>query len=523
MEAIILAAGKGTRMSTKVPLVLHRLAEMPLISHAIHALLENAAFTQITVVVSSSDRDATAEVVTAEFPDTTFNFVLQPDTEERRDCISATAAGLQGIKSGPNALVAVLPANIPLLRPVIRNLLHCAPASLDSMPSGEGLGRSQSAQSPAAAPVKPPGTVPANGAPGSEQPPERVYSKHFASHFKSAWQPNHSGAACCSDGPILIARSSFLSHRVQEALMNADRTHLDTLLRDYSKADPSNCLVLSSAQHLLRPVTTRRLLAATEQDLKSQKMAELGEEGVTFRDPLGTYIGPLVRIGMDSVIGVGVQLYGKTRIGCNVRVDGPTVLNNAIIGDGCHIRAFTTIEDAVMEAEANAGPYARLRVGTRLESHSYVGNFVETKNVHLSQNSLACHLTYLGDAHVGPRSNIGAGTITCNFDGAGKNSTRIGSGAFVGSNTTLVAPVHVGDDTLIAAGSVITQDVAPGAAAFGRARQSTREGSAAAIRQKANARHGPQQVPAADAAQQNGELSASNSIVITPQDDEASE
>ena len=253
----------------------------------------------------STQSSSAGQVVTAEFPNTRFSFVDQSDSESERDPISATAAGLQAIRSGPDALVAVIPGNAPQLRPVIHNLLNCCPTHLSPTPAPD----SDPQPSPTAAAQAP--QDPSNAA----SPPQRKYSSHFAGHFKLAWQPNQPGAFCCTDGPILVARASFLSHHMQEALMSQKgRINLDATFRECARADPANCLLLSSSPHLLRPVTTRHALTIAEQELKTQLMAELGEKGVTFRDLVGTFLGPLVRIGRDSVIGPGVQLYGRTQV-----------------------------------------------------------------------------------------------------------------------------------------------------------------------------------------------------------------
>ena len=191
-----------------------------------------------------------------------------------------------------------------------------------------------------------------------------------------------------------------------------------------------------------------------------------------------------VRLSQDVVIGAGVQLRGSTSIEENVVVEGPAVLLNATVESDVKIKSFSHLENVLVGAAAEVGPYARLRPGTVLEPSSKVGNFVELKNTKLGQLSKVNHLAYVGDSDIGVSANIGAGTITCNYDGAKKHKTIVGDGAFVGSNSTLVAPVKIGQGAYVAAGSTITQDVSSDALAFGRSRQSERSGYAKDLKSK---------------------------------------
>ena len=218
-------------------------------------------------------------------------------------------------------------------------------------------------------------------------------------------------------------------------------------------------------------VNSQEDLARVERLYRARFIQGLQGKGVRFLDPEGTFIDADVNIAKDVVIGVGVQLRAGTRIKVGAVIEGPTVLEDTTVGQGAYIYPFTHALGAVLEAGVSVGPFARLRPGTVLKRNSKVGNFVELKNTTLGREAKAGHLAYLGDAEIGSSCNIGAGTITCNYDGTHKHKTIMGRGAFVGSNSTLVAPVVLGKKSYIAAGSVITKDVGDESLAFGRTRQ----------------------------------------------------
>jgi bifunctional UDP-N-acetylglucosamine pyrophosphorylase/glucosamine-1-phosphate N-acetyltransferase len=182
------------------------------------------------------------------------------------------------------------------------------------------------------------------------------------------------------------------------------------------------------------------------------------------------------RVGMDTVIGPFAQVLGKTTIGENCRIGACSIVHDAEIGDEVEIGPFTMVSRSVVERGAIVGPFARLRLENHVGEGAHVGNFVELKKTHLGAGAKAHHLAYLGDSRIGAKANIGAGTITCNYDGFEKRRTTIGKGAFIGSNSTLVAPLEIGDGAYTAAGSVITEAVPPDALAVGRARQVVKEG-----------------------------------------------
>ena len=191
-----------------------------------------------------------------------------------------------------------------------------------------------------------------------------------------------------------------------------------------------------------------------------------------------------MRIGEDSIVGPFAQILGKTEIGEDSRIGACSIVENSKLGDRVQVNPFTSIVDSQVQADAQIGPFARLRPGNRVGPGAHIGNFVELKNTQFGAGAKANHLAYLGDAEIGDKTNIGAGTITCNYDGAQKHRTRIGKEVFVGSNSTLVAPIEIGDESYIGAGSVITDAVPKDALALGRARQVVKEGWAAKRKKK---------------------------------------
>jgi bifunctional UDP-N-acetylglucosamine pyrophosphorylase / glucosamine-1-phosphate N-acetyltransferase len=211
-----------------------------------------------------------------------------------------------------------------------------------------------------------------------------------------------------------------------------------------------------------------------DRELRLETARKLMAQGVTILRPETTVIDSTVEVGADTVIEPFVQLLGETKIGGDCRIRSYSVIENSTLADGVLVRQGCVIVNSRIAAGAFIGPYSHLRPESEIGEGAHVGNFVETKKIKLGAGSKANHLTYLGDAEIGSGTNIGAGTITCNYDGVNKHQTVIGDGVFVGSDSTLVAPILIGEGAYIAAGSTITEDVPEGALALGRSRQTTK-------------------------------------------------
>jgi bifunctional UDP-N-acetylglucosamine pyrophosphorylase/glucosamine-1-phosphate N-acetyltransferase len=229
---------------------------------------------------------------------------------------------------------------------------------------------------------------------------------------------------------------------------------------------------------------TRAELVALDQHMRMEKCRQLMADGVTIYFPSSCVIDSDVQVGADTIIEPFVQILGKTHIGSECRIRSYSVIKDSEIGNAVTVRPGTLMDESRIGDRAVIGPYSHLRPGSDIGEGAHVGNFVETKKIKLGKNSKANHLTYLGDAEIGSGVNVGAGTITCNYDGVNKHKTEIGDGVFVGSDATLVAPVKIGNGAYIAAASCITEDVPADSLALGRALQTVKEGWAREKRKK---------------------------------------
>jgi len=283
------------------------------------------------------------------------------------------------------------------------------------------------------------------------------------------------------NGGIYVFDSELLSTGLRKLSSNNSQgeyylTDLIAMAGEWGR--PVGAVIVSDPVEALG-VNSRAELAAVENAIKRRHVAHLMREGVTFRDPSTVLIDSTVSIGPDTIVYPFVTLEGQTRIGRDCLLDPGVHLENVTAGDNVHFKTGTVAEGAEIGEGATVGPYANLRPGTRLGKSVKVGNFVETKKAVFGEGAKASHLSYIGDAEIGAGVNIGAGTITCNYDGVNKNKTILEDGAFIGSDTQLVAPVRVGKGAYVGAGSTITKDVPADALALTRVQQRNIEGWAA--------------------------------------------
>ncbi len=264
-----------------------------------------------------------------------------------------------------------------------------------------------------------------------------------------------------------------------------DRLHTDNPHKEYYLTDMASLLVKAGKRVVAMPVSdphevlgsnTRAELSALDARLRAWKCSELMSEGVTIYYPHTCVIDAEVQVGSDTVIEPYVQLLGNTRIGADARVQSFSVIRDSDLGDGVWIKPGCVIEESRVHSHAQLGPFTHLRPGCDIGENAHMGNFVEGKKAKLGRGSKANHLSYLGDTVIGEGVNIGAGTITCNYDGKRKHQTIIEDGAFIGSDSTLVAPVRIGKGAYVAAGSSITEDVPPESLGIARGRQVNKEG-----------------------------------------------
>jgi bifunctional UDP-N-acetylglucosamine pyrophosphorylase/glucosamine-1-phosphate N-acetyltransferase len=454
--ALILAAGKGKRMHSGLPKVLHTVAELPMVAHVVKLALARACSPIVVVVDPGGAR--IREVLTAMFPDAPLVFAVQ---KKRLGTADATRAALESIPDF-NGRTLVLYGDVPLLKPG-------TVGRLDRALQGVSLSLlTATAENPAGY-----GRVLREG-----RWVKAIVEHRDASSAQRQIDEINVGVYLCDHALLRRAVSS----------VGRDNRQGEAYLTDVvaiAAGEKGAVGVRVADPEEVHGVNTRADLAQAEAAMQRRLQAFHQSRGVTIRDPAGTFLSTETRIQRDTVLGVGVQLSGKVTIGAGARIDGPTVIRNAAIGAGSQVHSFCHIEGAKVGQDVSVGPFARLRPEAKLEPGSRVGNFVEIKKARLGRGAKANHLTYLGDSEIGAGTNIGAGTITCNYDGGPvKHATLIGPGAFIGSNTTLVAPVRVGSKAYVGAGSTINMDVPADALAIGRGRQANKRGYAKRLRRR---------------------------------------
>ncbi len=462
VSAVILAAGLGTRMKSSLAKVLHRAAGAPLIEHVARAALAVAA-PERTVVVTGHQADQVQAAVSRHG----VRFQLQAEQLGTGHALSVCRSQ-PGLGSG---LLLVLYGDCPLLLPsTLQALIEAhrragAAATVLTARLADPSGYGRILRDPE-------GRVAAIVEHKDATPEQRAISEINSGIY-------------CFDANLLWP----CLERVRPSPVTGELylTDVIALLRqDGRSAVPF--LVENAAEVL--GINTRVELAEADRILRARKTRALMLEGVTIEKPETVSIDLDVEAGRDSSIGPFAQLLGATRLGPGARIGACSILVNTIVEEGAEVLPFCHIEDSRLAPGSRVGPYARLRMRSTVAAGAHVGNFVEMKNSTLGEGAKAMHLAYLGDSTIGPRANIGAGTITCNYDGFRKHPTTIGAGAFIGSNSTLVAPVVIGDGSFVAAASIVTKDVPPDALAIGRAQQVNREGWASARRQQEREKSG---------------------------------
>jgi len=454
--AVVLAAGKGTRMKSDRPKVLHEAAGRPLLGWVL-AAARAAGCERIAVVVGHG-----ADAVRARFAgDADVAWV-----EQREQLGTGHALAQAATAVGGDALLLVLSGDVPLVRPeTLARLVEAAAAGWGAM---------------AVATLESPGSL--GRVIGDGRGLERIVEARDASAEELEVRRVNAGLYALPAPAIFDFLARLAPDNAQGEL------YLTDAVTAAARAGHRVALVeLDDPQEALG-VNDRLELAGVHRRLVERRIGELARDGATFLDPPGTTVEAEVSAGPDTVVHGGAHLLGTTTLGRGVVVHAGAWLRDAVIEDGASIEPYSVVDGARVGPGCRVGPFARLRPKTVLEAGARVGNFVEVKASTLGPGAKANHLAYLGDANVGARANIGAGVVTCNYDGSAKHRTEIGPGAFVRSDTMLVAPVTVGTEATTAAGSVITQDVPDGALAVERSPQRNVPGWAA--RRKGSARDG---------------------------------
>jgi len=459
---VIMAAGKGTRLKSKHPKVLHEAGGKPLLAHVIASAQNVVAARDIFVVVGHE-----ATRVQGAVSAMGVNFVLQA---EQRGTAHAVMVARDAIK--PYDQVIVLSGDAPMIRTQTLERLR------------DFHNEKQSAMTILTAIVTDPagyGRVVRKNAASAEV--QAIVEDKAATAKQKKLREINSGIYAFSVKPLL----QYLDN------IRNDNAHGEFYLPDLAsilgKAKQRVVAIDAGNYHEVLGANTRAELAEIDQNMRMAKCEELMAAGATIFYPQSCVIDADVEIGPDTVIEPYVQLLGKTRVGGDCRIRSYSVIRDTTVGDGVTILPGCVIDESSVRDGATLGPYSRLRPGSEICEGARVGNFVETKKARLGKGSKANHLTYLGDAEIGEGVNIGAGTILCNYDGVHKYKTTIEDGVFVGSDSTLVAPVTIGQGAYIGAASCITDDVPADALALGRARQTVKEGWAKEKRQSQKKEH----------------------------------
>jgi bifunctional UDP-N-acetylglucosamine pyrophosphorylase/glucosamine-1-phosphate N-acetyltransferase len=444
---VIMAAGKGTRLKSKRAKVLHQIGGKALLEHVIHTATQIVPPQDVYVVVGHQ-----AGAVQAAVAHTGVHFVMQPD---QRGTGHAVQTARQAVGSYEHILV--LSGDVPLLQPeTIARLrdFHLAQRAAMTILTAEpdnphGYGRV------------------VRVSPDSVEVATIVEQKALTPEQESVPEIN-SGIYAFATEPLFQLITELTTNNTHGEYYLTDMA--DILVQEHKR------VVALKADDSTEVLGANTIAEMMELDaaMRLAKARKLMAQGVTIYRPETTVIDSDVQVGADTIIEPFVQLLGNTRIGEDCRIRSYSVIEHSTLAHHVQVRPGCIISEAHVQAGALIGPYAHLRPGSEIGEEAHVGNFVETKKVRIGKGSKANHLSYLGDSEIGSGVNIGAGTITCNYDGVNKHRTLIEDSVFVGSDTTLVAPIVIGRGAYIAAGSCITEDVPGDALALGRARQVTK-------------------------------------------------
>jgi bifunctional UDP-N-acetylglucosamine pyrophosphorylase/glucosamine-1-phosphate N-acetyltransferase len=445
----IMAAGKGTRLKSKHPKVLHEVGGKPILAHVIATASKVVPPKDIFVIIGHE-----ADQVRSAVASTGVQFVVQAEQRGTGHALMVAQEAL-----APYDQVIVLSGDAPLItletiqklsafQSVQKAAMALLSADLDD-PSGYG----------------------------------RVIRKTTkGSEVRAIVEEKATNAA---QKKIREINSGFYAFSVSALYKHIGGLSTNNVHGEYYLTDMAAVLARAGQKVVVMKTplagevlgsNNRSEIVDLDARLRLAKCQQLMEEGVTIFYPQTCVIDSDVEIGADTVIEPFVQLRGTTKIGSDCRIRSFSVINNTEIGDGVIVLPSCVMDDSRIAHRATVGPYSRLRPGSDIGEGAHLGNFVETKKLKLGKGSKANHLTYLGDTEIGDGVNVGAGTITCNYDGVHKHKTVIEDGVFVGSDSTLVAPVRIGKGAYIAAASCITEDVPADSLALGRARQTVKEG-----------------------------------------------
>jgi bifunctional UDP-N-acetylglucosamine pyrophosphorylase / glucosamine-1-phosphate N-acetyltransferase len=447
LSVVILAGGLGTRMKSRKAKVLHRAGGKTLVQHVVETALQLAPAERVFVVVGHQ-----AEEVQQAVAASGVQFVHQA---EQRGTGHAVLCGRESLEPlGGNLMI--LYGDCPLLETA--TLRRLADAQRDSGSAGALL------------------TALMEDPTGYGRILRDAHGRVAAIVEQKAATPAQLAVREANMGIYCYSAELFWKHACEIVPNNAaGEYYLTDMVEILGRAgERVEAVTVADAREALG-INTRLELAQVDAIFRERKVRQLMLDGVTVRKPETVTVDAGVKIGMDTVVEPFAQILGSTVIGENCRIGAAAIVEDSELADDVEVGAFTFIGTSRVGRGAHVGPFARLRMGNEVAEDAHVGNFVELKKTRMGAGAKANHLAYLGDSSIGARANIGAGTITCNYDGLKKHATSIGAGAFIGSNSTLVAPIEIGDGAYVGAASVITEKVPADALAIGRARQVVKE------------------------------------------------
>ncbi|MCK5825515.1 MAG: bifunctional UDP-N-acetylglucosamine diphosphorylase/glucosamine-1-phosphate N-acetyltransferase GlmU [Desulfuromusa sp.] len=456
LAAVILAAGKGTRMKSAVPKVLHPICGQPMLYYPLETA-KLAGFKQLKVVIGHR-----AEQVSDAFVDGDITWIKQSDQLGTGHALMCAADSLRGYSGA----LLLLCGDVPLIQPeTLQRLQHyhsqqqaAVTVLTAQLPNPAGYGR-----------------IIRDG----EQILQIVEEKDADERQRQVTEIN-SGTYLFDAAFVLSALKGLNKNNVQREYYLTD-----VVAAAVAAGEKTRALCVDDPTEVMG-INDRCQLAEAEVLMRWKINADLMFGGVSMSDPTTVYIDNGVEIGVDTILHPNVHLHGKTTIGKNCIIETGVVVVDSQVADGVHLKAGSAIEEAQIGPKCKIGPMAHLRPGTVLTGNNKIGNFVEMKKSVLGEKSQASHLTYIGDSEVGKNVNFGCGTITCNYDGVNKHQTTVEDDVFVGSDCQFVAPVTIGRNSLIAAGSTITKDVPADSLALSRTEQVNVEGWRLRKQQKSN-------------------------------------